>query len=277
MNYRHAFHAGNHADIVKHVALIACLEHLSRKETPFAVLDTHAGPGLYDLAGEEALRSPEWRGGAARLWDWPEAPAAAAPLVAALRAANADGALRFYPGSPLLIAGALRGADRLIACELHPEDCNALKARFRGAANVQTHSRDGWEALTGLLPFEEKRGLVLIDPPYEAPGELERAARALGPALARFANGIFLWWRPLKSVSALKRADAEAIAQGVKRMLRADLWIDAPEREGRLTGSSLLIVNPPFGLEVKLREALPALAARMAAGESGWSVQAFGE
>lgn len=269
MNYRHAFHAGNHADVLKHVVLDMCLEAFKRKPAPFAVLDTHAGRGLYDLLSDEALRSPEWQDGVARLWDWTDAPPHVAHYLASVRAFNNDGVLRTYPGSPALIAAALREGDVLDACELHPEDARALRRSLR-MPNARVHQRDGWEALAALLPPPRPRGLVLIDPPYEAPGELERAAHALGPALKRFGHGVYLWWRPLKSESALAAADAEAKAQGACQTLRADLWVDTPTREGKLNGSSMLVINPPYGLEEALRETLPALAARLATGAAGW-------
>ncbi|MEZ6022588.1 MAG: 23S rRNA (adenine(2030)-N(6))-methyltransferase RlmJ [Hyphomonadaceae bacterium] len=138
---------------------------------------------------------------------------------------------------------------------------------------MQLHHRDGWQALGALLPPAQKRGLVLIDPPYEQTDELERTARALGPALKRFGHGMYLWWRPLKSESALDTIDAEARAQGAREMLRADLWVDTPKPEGRLVGSSLLVINPPFGLEDTLRDVLPPLSAWLAAGKSGWRLE----
>lgn len=270
MNYRHAFHVGNHADVFKHAALLFCLEALKRKPAPFAVLDTHAGRGLYDLAGEEAARSPEWRDGIGRLWDWPNPPPLVARYLDAVRTFNADGALRTYPGSPALITTALRPDDALSACELHPEEYAALRRALPRAPNVSAHARDGWEALGALLPPTQKRGLVVIDPPYERPDELENAARALGAPLKRFGHGIYLWWRPLKSFAALDTADAEAKAQGARETLRADLWTAAPARDGKLVGSSLLLINPPFGLEAALREALPFLADALTKGQSGW-------
>ncbi len=269
MNYRHAFHAGNHADVLKHVALVFCLDALKRKPAPFAVLDTHAGRGTYDLRSKEALRSREWQSGVGRLWDWSAAPDAIARYLEAIRAFNGDGPLQTYPGSPALIAAALRQNDVFDACELHPEDARALRTTLR-TPNVRVHERDGWEALGALLPPAEPRGLVLIDPPYEELGELERGARALGPALRRFGHGVYLWWRPLKDERALDAADGEARAQGAKATLRADLWVDAPTPEGRLTGSSLLLINPPFGLAQALEATLPALAGRLASGDPGW-------
>lgn len=274
MNYRHTFHAGNHADILKHAALLYCIEALKKKPAPFAVLDTHAGRGLYDLLSEAALRSPEWQDGIARLWEWSDAPPLIAALLDAVRSFNADGALRTYPGSPALITTRLRESDLLAACELHPEEYAALRRALPRTANVQLHQRDGWEAIGALLPPKEKRGLVLIDPPYEKPDELAQSARSIGLALQRFAHGMYLWWRPLKSEAALAAADAEAVAQGAAKTLRADLWVDTPKRDGKLAGSSVYLINPPFGLEAALREALPPLAAELSLGQAGWRVEA---
>jgi 23S rRNA (adenine2030-N6)-methyltransferase len=276
VNYRHAFHVGNHADVLKHAVLLFCLDALKRKAAPFAVLDTHAGVGLYDLLSDEALRSPEWQGGVGRIWDWTDPPALIARYLAAVRSFNQDGVLRTYPGSPAIVTSALREHDVLDACELHSDDAAALRAAMPRVSHVRVHHRDGWEALDALLPPEQKRGLVLIDPPYEAPDELARAARALGPALKRFGHGVYLWWRPLKTGSALNAADAEARAQGAKAMLRADLWIDTPQAAGKLVGSSVLLINPPYGLAEELREALPLLSQKLAAGDAGWNLQSSG-
>lgn len=262
MNYRHAFHAGNHADVLKHVALMFCLDALKRKETPFGVLDTHAGRGLYDLFGDEAMRSPEWQQALGRLLDWAAAPAPVARYIEALKVRNADGVMRYYAGSPVLIADALRTQDTLNACELHPEEYAELRRNARGP-NVRLHERDGYEGMRALLPPPERRGLVLIDPPYEEPDELAISARSIGAALKHFGHGMYLWWRPLKSRSALNAADAEVLAHGAKKWLRADLWIGAPMPEGRLMGSSLFLVNPPYGLREMLESTLPGLARRM--------------
>jgi 23S rRNA (adenine2030-N6)-methyltransferase len=208
----------------------------------------------------------------ARLWSWPEPPPLVARYLDAVRGFNADGALRTYPGSPALVTTNLRDEDVLIACELHPEEHAALKRALPRQANVQIHARDGWEALGGLLPPAQRRGLVLIDPPYEDPDELAHTARALGPALKRFGHGTYVWWRPLKSDAALDAADAEARAQGAKETLRADLWVAQPTRDGRLVGSSVFLINPPFGLREALAEALPFLAEALTKGQSGWNL-----
>lgn len=262
MNYRHAFHAGNHADVLKHLALVFILSRLTAKEAPFGVLDTHAGAGVYDLKSEEARRSPEFENGIGKLWHWPDAPPAIAAYLDAVRAFNPHGVRNCYPGSPALIVHFLRSQDRLAACELHPEEAQKLKRALGGRANVELHVRDAWEAMKALLPPKERRGLVLIDPPYEQPDELGQSARAIKAALARFGHGIYLWWRPLKDASALDAADAEIGKPG----LRVDFSIAAPALTGPLTGSSLFIVNPPFGLQEALADALPALLERLQTG-----------
>jgi 23S rRNA (adenine2030-N6)-methyltransferase len=274
VNYRHAFHAGNHADVLKHAVLLYCLDVLKRKPAPFAIVDTHAGAGRYDLTGGAAQRSPEWRDGVARIWEWTDAPPLIQRYLASIRSFNQNGTFRIYPGSPVLAAANLRSDDVLMACELHPEDCATLRRALPRASNIHVHQRDGWEALDALLPPPQRRGLVLIDPSYEAPDELARAARAFGVALRRFSHGVYLWWRPLKSESALDAADAEARAQGARATLRVDLWIDTPHPGGKLNGSSLFLINPPFGLDAGLREALPALAEKFAVGSAGWRVDA---
>src|SRR5262249_5112269 len=156
------------------------------------------------------------------------------------------------------------------ACELHPEEHAALKRALPRQGNVQIHARDGWEAIGALLPPAQRRGLVLIDPPYEAPDELSISAQAIGVGLKRFAHGAYLWWRPLKSESALNAADAEVRAQGAKETLRADLWVAPPALQGKLSASSLLLINPPFGLREALKDALPFLSEALTKGQSGW-------
>jgi len=254
------------------MALLLCLDRLKQKPAPFAVLDTHAGRGIYDLQSDAASRSPEWSDGIGKLWDWPDPPTPVARYRDAIRAFNADNSLRTYPGSPALVTAALRPDDALIACELNPEEHAALRRTLPRAANVHIHQRDGWEAISALLPPPQKRGLVLIDPPYEQTDDLERSTQALGVALRRFGHGAYLWWRPLKNPRVLDAADAEARAQGARETLRADLWLDAPRDEGKLVGSSIFLINPPFGVAAALREALPFLADALTKGRSGWRI-----
>jgi 23S rRNA (adenine2030-N6)-methyltransferase len=275
MNYRHAFHAGNHADVLKHAVLAWVIAHLKRKPAPFALLDTHAGAGVYDLESEEAARSPEYRDGVGRVWnlDTPELAA----LNEAWLSVNPDGRLRFYPGSPAVSLALMRPNDRLIACELHRPTFEALRSAVGRDGRAQLHARDGFAALKALLPFPEKRGLVMIDPPYEdRAAELNRTIEAMQSGLKRFGHGVWIWWRPVKSLSEIDAAD-EALLHGSKtEALRADLAVDAIHLDGGLAGSSLLVINPPFGLEAALRSLLPVLAHTLARSpHASWRVRTF--
>lgn len=263
MNYRHAFHAGNHCDVLKHAVLCLVLGRLSAKDKPFGVLDTHAGRGLYDLESEAALKTSEHLGGVARVLADPEPPAALGPYVAAVRRANPFGGSRWYPGSPLIVADALRPGDSAKFCELHPEERVALETALAGQRGVKVFDRDGYQAVRAFLPPVERRGLVLIDPPFEQPGEYDRLAAALGDGLKRWATGIFMFWRPVKDAAGWRRFLAAVEGMGAGDNLDIELNIRG-RVEDKLTGSGLYIVNPPFGLSASLTELLPWLASRLA-------------
>jgi 23S rRNA (adenine2030-N6)-methyltransferase len=276
MNYRHAFHAGGFVDVVKHLILTRLLEYLKRKPAAFRVIDTHAGIGRYDLTGKEAQRSPEWREGIARLMDRglpPGAAALAGPYLDVVRGENPDGTLSGYPGSPLLARRLLRPQDRLFAMELHPADAESLAALFAGDVQTRVIALDGWLALGSQLPPKERRGLILIDPPFEDAGEFGRLVAGLVRAHKRFAQGIYALWYPLK---APRERDAfiDALARtGIPRMLRVELTVRAPAQPPRLFGTGMILVNPPFTLESELQTLLPALAALLADdGKGGWRV-----
>jgi 23S rRNA (adenine2030-N6)-methyltransferase len=261
MNYRHGYHAGNFADVLKHVALIAILTHLQKKQTPFAVIDSHAGRGLYDLSGEEARKTDEAAGGIDRL------QGISAPLPDALAQylslVEATGA-KCYPGSPLLAARLLRLQDRLIAVEKHPEEAAILKHMLAPWRKATVEVADGYARLLKLVPPPERRGLVLIDPPFEAADEFEQLAAAVRGAYRRFANGIFLIWYPIKSQSAAEAFLGEVQIAGATRALTIEIGIAAPE--GRLSRAGLLVLNPPFGFDLHMQSVLavigPALAAQ---------------
>ncbi len=274
MNYRHAFHAGNFADVVKHAILVRLLEYLKRKPAPFRVIDTHAGRGRYDLAGPEAERSPEWRDGIGRLLAAtlpPDADALLAPYLGAVRTENAGDALTAYPGSPLIARHLLRPQDRLSALELHPEEAAALRALFAGDIQVRASAVDGWQALPAFVPPKEKRGLILVDPPFEEKGEFERLAGGLARAHRRFPSGLYALWYPIKDPDAVAAFTAALAATGIPRMLRIELTIRAPSTPARLHGTGMVVVNPPFTLEAELASLLPALAAILAdAGRGRW-------
>ena len=268
MNYRHAFHAGNHADVFKHAALTLMLEHLRTKPQPFAVLDTHAGIGVYDLGSDEAQRSPEWREGVERTFG---RELAAAPAYSRLVAELNPDALKVYPGSPEIVRTLLRERDRLIACELHPEDAKALKARYRDERRIAVHRRDGYEAMGALLPPPERRGLVFIDPPFETTDETERLIQALKAGLKRWPTGIFAVWYPIKDRRISTALSAAAIQTPFPKAMRAEfspfLW-----EENSLPGSGLLVVNAPWTLDEKLPALCEELVGLLGAGSGRWSV-----
>jgi 23S rRNA (adenine2030-N6)-methyltransferase len=277
VNYRHAFHAGNFADVVKHLILVRILEYLKRKETPFRVLDTHAGIGLYDLQGDEAGRTGEWVDGIGRLVAEGlagESGELAAPYLTAVRAQNPDGTLRFYPGSPLLTRQLLREQDRLFALELHPKDAEALSENFAGDIQTRVTHLDGWAAMGTHLPPKEKRGLVLVDPPFEEKGEFARMAASLVKAHRRWPTGIYAFWYPIKEPRDVEAYIADLRTSNIGKILRLELTIRAPSAPPRLHGTGMIVVNPPFALEGEMRVLLPALAERLAEeGRGGYRIE----
>jgi 23S rRNA (adenine2030-N6)-methyltransferase len=257
MNYRHAFHAGNFADVVKHLALVSIAAHLGRKPSAFAVIDTHAGRGLYDLKGEEAGRSAEAADGIARIRGIAEGPETLRRYLEIVRGCGEAG----YPGSPLIAAKLLRADDRLVAIEKHPEDAAALKSVLAPFRRARVMAGDGYSALPALLPPPERRGLVLIDPPYEQADDFARTAQAVAAALARFATGIVMVWFPVKSPPAAEAFCGEILAAGARNLLRLD--IDIGRQDDRLSRAGLLVVNPPFGFGRDMREVLDRVAPRL--------------
>lgn len=271
MNYRHGYHAGNFADVLKHTALCELLRLLTSKDKKLFVLDTHAGAGGYDLDAPLARRTSEAEAGIARLAAMPSAgmPSVVARYLAAVAAFDrkfgpAGGGLRRYPGSPRLIRAALRPGDRFIACELHPEEALALKREFAGDRAVEVRQADGYKALKALLPPIERRGLVLIDPPFEAADEFDRVLRALRQAVRRFATGCYAVWYPIKDDAAVAFVrDLAAF-----KPLTLELRLDAIE-PGKLAACGLGIINPPWRFEEAMREAMPWIAAGLGTNVRG--------
>ena len=261
MNYRHAFHAGNFADCMKHALLVWLLRAMARKPGGFLFLDTHAGTGRTDLASGPAERTGEWRAGIGRLLDDP--PPALADYLGIVKACG------LYPGSPAIAAALLRPQDRMACCELHPEDHAALRRLFAGNAKVATHHRDAWEALGAFLPPAERRALVLIDPPYEVPDEFARVAAGLRAAHRRFATGVFAAWYPIKHRAPVRAFHTALREAGMKDVVALELWLREPLDAARLNGCGLVVVNPPFRLEADAPALLAALANRLAPGEPG--------
>jgi len=262
VNYRHVYHAGNFADVVKHAVLARLVEYLKRKDKAFRVIDTHAGIGLYDLSSEEAQKTGEWHDGIGRLIDATlpaDAAALLAPYLDAVGAVNPGGGIEKYPGSPLIARHLLRKQDRLSAIELHPDDSQILANVFEGDFQTRVSELDGWLALGAHLPPKEKRGLVLVDPPFEIAGEFDRLVEGLKKAHRRWPGGIFALWYPVKDRKAVA-AFREALAgAGIPKIMDIEFYIRPPSSEPRLDGTGMVVVNPPFQLESELAVMLPAL------------------
>lgn len=269
MNYRHAYHAGNFGDVLKHATLALVIEHLKRKPAAFRIIDTHAGVGLYDLGSGPAEKTGEWRQGIGRIFG-PEAEplpedvaALLAPYLSAVAVENAAGAITRYPGSPRIARTLLRPQDRLVANELHPEDSLHLKELFARDRQTKVLQLDGWIALKSLLPPKERRGVVLVDPPFEEPGELERMAQGLREAATRFPTGTYLLWYPIKDTKTITAFHNAVAGLGLPKLLVAELMLRAPRDPARLNGAGLVILNPTYRLDESLGMLLPFLAARL--------------
>jgi 23S rRNA (adenine2030-N6)-methyltransferase len=273
MNYRHVYHAGNFADVFKHAVLALVIERLKLKEAAFRVIDTHAGIGVYDLGSEAAQKTGEWRGGIGRLIGpgaEPFPPAVAKllePYLNAVRRFNPAfdqaGEIVRYPGSPKLARELLRPQDRMVVNELHPEDVRTLQGAFARDGQVKVTELDGWIALKAQLPPKERRGVVLIDPPFEEPGEFGRLVRALREAEKRFATGVHILWYPIKDRRPLEKFKRDLRETGIAKLVSAEVWIRSGADADVLNGTGLVIHNPPFEIDRQLGVLGPFLAQRL--------------
>ena len=279
MNYRHAFHAGNFADVMKHALLVRMIAYLQRKEAPLRVIDTHAGLGLYDLTGDEAGRTGEWHDGIGRLGEpfSPEVEALLAPYRRLIEAVQARHGAQSYPGSPAIVRELLRRQDRGVFVELHPADHAVLAERYNAVTNTKVMHLDGWTALHALIPPKEKRGLVLIDPPYEEPNELARLGSELARAARKWPTGLYAGWYPVKDVRAVDAVAAALHRDSPRPGLRLEIYVDDPRDPTRLNGCGLFVLNPPWTLRDEAEILLPALAERLSRrGYGAYRCEAFG-
>jgi 23S rRNA (adenine2030-N6)-methyltransferase len=277
MNYRHAFHAGGFADVIKHIVLVRILSYLQDKPASFRVIDSHAGAGLYDLTGDEARRGGEWLTGIARLMQ-ARFSESTAPLVKPyldiVRAFNRPGGLEAYPGSPLIARALLRPQDRLTACEVEPTARKRLIDALRRDTQARVVDLDGWMALPAFVPPKERRGLILVDPPYERKDEFDRLAEGFAEAFAKWPTGIYLMWYPVKSRRAsddLARHVAGVVGAGAApgKCLRLEFSVAPQAAEPGLTSAGVLIANPPWTLAGELRAILPELEKPLGRGGAG--------
>jgi 23S rRNA (adenine2030-N6)-methyltransferase len=273
MNYRHAYHAGNHADVLKHLVLSRLLALLAKKDAPYAYLDSHAGIGLYDLRGDQASRTGEWLEGIQRVWQADDVPALFDDYLGVIRALNPDGQLRYYPGSPEVARELSREQDRLQLNEKHPEDGQLLKANMKYDRRVAVHLGEGWHVPRALLPTAQKRTVLLIDPPFEQADELQRCAQAMKESIARMRQAVVAIWYPIKDQRQLKRFYQDLQGTGAPKLLRVELLVHAADNaDVGLNGSGLAIANPPWGLEDELRSVLPWLGQNLGQTQGGWKL-----
>lgn len=268
LSYRHAFHAGNHADVLKHAVQALILESLKKKEKPFIVLDTHAGGGLYDLRGEWAQKKAEFADGIGRLWDEQARWSSIDPYLAIVRAMNDDGTLTYYPGSPELSRRLTRAQDKVVLMELHNNEVESLRGNMQGDERVTVHHRDGFEGLVALLPPTPRRGLVLVDPPYELKEDYFRVVETLKKAQKRWATGIYAIWYPILGREADRSRDMlSAIAKaGLGDVLVAELEVAGQTPDWGMNGSGMVIVSPPWLLDEQIEAFLKPLCAKLAQG-----------
>ena len=277
MNYRHAYHAGNFADVVKHWVVSRILQHLKLKDAAFFCLDTHAGAGSYDLTHEEPGRTGEWRSGIGRLLA-ATPPAETASLLATylevVRALQPAGAkqLTAYPGSPELMLRLMRRRDMLSLCELHPDDARLLQRRYQDEPRVRVNAGDGWKALLAQVPPAQRRGLVLIDPPFERPDEFETMADRLLAAHRRWDKGCYVLWYPGKDSSKVRVFHNRLSTSGIRKVLQMGLHVDDGSTAPGLSACGLIVVNPPWTFEQEARSVLPFLAETLAQStNAGWN------
>ena len=261
MNYRHAYHAGNFADCFKHALLIALLDSLARKPSPYFVLDTHAGSGWYDLDAEASQRTREAEAGIRRLLQ--SASPALSRYITLVRR------LGLYPGSPALIRAVLRDRDHLVCCELHPDDASLLRRRFRHDPQVDVHARSGWEALGALLPPAQKRGLVFIDPPFEALDEIQTLTDGVRRGYTRFGSAIFAAWYPIKQMAAVRNLRASLASSGLRDIIAVELHLRDTSAADRLNGCGLAVINPPYQFEDTANRIASAVLEGVGGDEAG--------
>jgi 23S rRNA (adenine2030-N6)-methyltransferase len=277
LSYRHSFHAGNHADVLKHLVLTRILDYLVRKDKPLCYVDTHAGAGGYALQGAQAQQNREYETGIGRLWQREDLPTPLADYVALVRGFNPTAELQYYPGSPWLACQQLRPTDRLFLHELHPADCANLREQCAAERRVKVICADGYQGCIALLPPAERRGLVLIDPPYELKGDYRQAIETLRQAHKRFATGIYALWYPVVERARIVQLERELRATGIPRVDRYELAV-APDRRGHgMTASGLLVVNPPWPLRAEMEVCLPWLAQELGGAGGAFRVEVLAE
>ncbi|MFC0308179.1 23S rRNA (adenine(2030)-N(6))-methyltransferase RlmJ [Gallibacterium trehalosifermentans] len=273
LSYRHSFHAGNYADVLKHIVQLLILEALQQKEKGFLYLDTHAGAGLYSLQSFEAEKTAEFAEGIGYLWERSDLPEVVQRYLTQIKKVNRNGRLTFYPGSPLLAANMLRPQDRAVLTELHPSDYPLLRKNMQPYANVQAKRENGFQQLKSVLPPKERRGFILIDPPYELKEDYQLVVDAIVEGYKRFATGTYAIWYPVVLRQQVKKIVQALEETKIRKILQIELGIRPDTQQRGMTASGMIVINPPWQLEQQMREILPYLTKILApTGTGHWSV-----
>jgi len=259
LSYRHSFHAGNHADVLKHIVQSLILDSLKQKEKPFVYHDTHSGVGRYDLTHEWSEKTSEYKQGISRIWQQDSNPEEIQSYLDAIRILNDNNELRYYPGSPRIARAQLRPQDRMILTELHPSDYPLLEQEFHRDRQVKIYKEDGFQRLKGSLPPKERRGLVLIDPPYELAKEYRDVVNAIAQSHKRWANGIYAIWYPVVNRYDIEDMFKGLESLGIKNILQIELGVSPDTNERGMTASGMIVINPPWKLESQMEKILPFL------------------
>ncbi|MGL4269306.1 MAG: 23S rRNA (adenine(2030)-N(6))-methyltransferase RlmJ [Plesiomonas sp.] len=259
LSYRHSFHAGNHADVLKHTVQALIIDALKQKEKPFVYLDTHSGAGRYYLKSDHAEKTGEYLEGIGRIWQRDDIPELLLPYLAAVKAVNRGPQLYHYPGSPLIAQHLLRDQDRLLLTELHPTDFPLLRHEFREDPRATTKRADGYQQLKAQLPPKERRGLILIDPPYELKDDYQQVVTAISEGYKRFATGTYAIWYPVVLRQTIKRMLRDLEATGIRRILQIELGVRPDSDQRGMTASGMIVINPPWKLEGQMQALLPWL------------------
>lgn len=264
LSYRHSFHAGNFADVLKHTVEVLILEALKQKPTPFVYHDTHSAAGRYSLSSEHAEKTAEYVDGIGRIWQQSEVPEAMLPYIEVIKQLNHKGKLQHYPGSPVVARQLLREQDRMQMTELHPADTKLLQQEFHRDPQARVYQQDAYQGLKALLPPKEKRGLVLLDPSFEIKTEYRQVVKEIAQAYRRFATGIYALWYPVIDRRTIDKLQRDFVATGIKKILVIELCVKGDTTERGMTGTGMIVINPPWKLTQQMDEILPWLTQELA-------------
>ncbi len=267
LSYRHAFHAGNHADVLKHIVLLQVLDYMKQKDAPFLYVDTHSGAGLYDLHSEWASKKAEYKTGISHLWKAADLLPEVQPYMDIIHQLNAEGKLKIYPGSPWIAYQSLRPCDRARLFELHPNEYTCLSENFSRQRNIKIGKSDGFQALSAVLPPASRRAVILIDPPYEVKSDYQTVVSSLKEACRRFNSGVYMIWYPVVNRKTVDKLERDLVSSGIRNIQLFELAVKEDTDESGMTASGMIVINPPWKLKQTMQKILPWLEKKLCADQ----------